>query len=150
MADRAEAAFDQVLEGLAGDRQLDVVRIENHLRSGRSADEIEEQYAGCDLILTTRLHGAILAARHAVPFIAIDQIKGGAKVASVLGRYSWPHVYPVDDLDPEQLLMVAESLIRSQNALVSVLQKEMRGGASRTLSALIAESRLVTSRSESR
>ena len=45
-------------EAASSNRQGTVVMIENHLvRSGKNADEIEAQYAECDLIVTSRFHG---------------------------------------------------------------------------------------------
>ena len=62
------------------DAQGEIKVIENHLvRSTESPDAIEAHYAECDLILTSRFHGAIESLRSGVPFIAIDQIKGGQK-----------------------------------------------------------------------
>ena len=76
-----------------------LVYIDTHLfNSGMQPDEIEHVFASCDVILTTRFHGAMIALRHRRPFIAIDQIQGGAKVWTLLSRLDWPDVYRVDDL----------------------------------------------------
>ena len=57
------------------------------LRSQRTPDDIEEQYAECDLVLMARVHGAIAALRQHVPFIALDQINNGAKVLPLLSGF---------------------------------------------------------------
>ena len=76
-----------------------VVDIENHLaRSNLTADGIEAIYADCDLILTSRFHGAITALRQGVPFVAIDHINGGAKVFDLLAPLGLKHVYKINDL----------------------------------------------------
>lgn len=91
-----------------------VVTIENHLqRSGKGPDDIERQYAECDLIVTSRFHGAITALRHGVPFVAIDQIRGGAKVHDLLADLGWPHVYEIDKLDEAELLDAVRRLAQS-------------------------------------
>jgi hypothetical protein len=61
-----------------------------------TAERIHRCFADAKLVITTRLHGALLALHHCTPFVAIDQIEGGRKVSSVLGRLPWDHVYPFD------------------------------------------------------
>lgn len=96
-------------------RRGHTLTIDNHLtRSGKTPDEIEQQYAACDLIITSRFHGAITAMRYGVPFIALDQIRGGAKVYSLLNDLGCRHVYRVDlleqvDLRPEMLSLTHEN-----------------------------------------
>lgn len=86
--------------------------INNHLvHSKQSPDEIEQRYAECDLILTSRFHGAIESLRFGVPFIAIDQIKGGAKVMMLLSNLGWKYTYNIDDINLESIAKVMSSLI---------------------------------------
>ena len=81
-----------------------VEHIETVVRKDNSVQHIHQSFADAKLIITTRLHGALLALHHRTPFIAIDQIKGGRKVTSVLKKVPWDHVYPfdVDDLTLEK------------------------------------------------
>jgi hypothetical protein len=89
-----------------------IIIIENHLqRSGLTQEAIESIYADCDLIITSRFHGAMVALRHIVPFIAIDQIKGGAKVLNLVGSMSWPYVYQVGDVDSSRVFSDATKLL---------------------------------------
>lgn len=89
-----------------------IVAIENHLqRSGLTPEAIEALYADCDLIITSRFHGAIMAMRHLVPFIAIDQIKGGAKVHNLVGATGWPFIYLAEKIDSDRLASDALKLI---------------------------------------
>lgn len=93
--------------------QGEITAIENHLvHSRESPDKIEQHYAECDLILTSRFHGAIEALRSGVPFIAIDQIKGGGKVMKLLSRLGWRHVYKVEDVNLDAIAQAASSLLR--------------------------------------
>lgn len=101
----AAGRHQQVHETLVATLQsLDaaVVEIDTRLdinRTGlRSAAAVESLIARCDYVVTTRLHGMVLALKHGVPAVVIDPIAGGAKVlrqAQVLG---WPVV-----MTPEQL-----------------------------------------------
>ncbi|NYE48230.1 hypothetical protein HDA32_003350 [Spinactinospora alkalitolerans] len=45
-----------------------------------------------DLVLTTRLHGLVLALRNGVPAIAVDPVIGGAKVSAQARAWGWPAV----------------------------------------------------------
>ena len=104
----AHEAANSVIEQLGGR----IVLIENHLRrSGLPQEGIEAQYADCDLIITSRFHGAVMALRHLVPFIAIDQIKGGAKVLNLVGATLWPYVYEARTANPARLVSIASRLL---------------------------------------
>jgi len=92
------------------------VAIENRLRlSPLNPDGIEAAYADCDLVITTRFHGAVCALRAGVPFIAIDQIAGGAKVSNLLGGLGWPHVYRADRTTAGEIAAAALALMESPN-----------------------------------
>lgn len=52
--------------------------------------------ARTDLVVTTRLHGLVLALRNGVPALAVDPVAGGAKVAAQGRAWNWP-VITVDD-----------------------------------------------------
>jgi polysaccharide pyruvyl transferase WcaK-like protein len=51
------------------------------------------------VVLTTRLHGLVLALAQGVPALAIDPISGGAKVASQAQALNWPASMTVDALE---------------------------------------------------
>ena len=78
---------------------LRTITIDTRLGPGNSVAQIEEQFRSVDLVLTTRMHGALYGLAHGKPVIAIDQIRGGAKVSELLKRVEWPLVYGVDDLN---------------------------------------------------
>jgi hypothetical protein len=132
----ARAAADHLLRS-AGGR---VETIENHLaRAGLSATDIEARYAGCDLVITTRFHGAMLAVRHGVPFVALDQIRGGGKVAPLLAARGWPHVLRVDRATEGDVARSATAALAV--AALPGLQAFRDGairGANRTLAAVTA------------
>jgi hypothetical protein len=130
----------RVVARLEAGRRVEVVEIEHHLvRAGRRPEEIEQAYAGCDLVVTSRFHGGVLALRNNVPFIAIDQIAGGAKVSALLGDRGWPHVYRADSIDSAHLCDVAANLTTEPpSAAVEQTAARLRAGAERTLDALEA------------
>jgi polysaccharide pyruvyl transferase WcaK-like protein len=56
-----------------------------------------------DLVITTRLHGLVLALKNGVPAIAIDPIPRGFKIEGQAHTVGWPVVLPVDGLTNERL-----------------------------------------------
>lgn len=97
--DRAHAAFDRLLAGrdLAVD-ELDT-RVDPRDTGIATAAAIETRLARADVVLSTRMHGMVLALKHGVPAVAIDPIPGGAKVSRQAAALGWPHCHRVDDLD---------------------------------------------------
>jgi hypothetical protein len=100
----AEAAVRRLLAA----REAAVVSIDTRLDENstglRTEREVESLIARTDLLVTTRLHGTVLALKNGVPALAIDPIAGGAKIkrqAEVLG---WPVVFTADALNDAALL----------------------------------------------
>jgi Polysaccharide pyruvyl transferase len=98
-----EAAIRRLLQG----RDLAVVDIDTRLdvnRNGmRTAAEVESVVARMDVVVTTRLHGLVLALKNGVPVVAVDPISGGAKVATQAAALGWPHAFTADRLDEQRL-----------------------------------------------
>jgi len=64
---------------------IEICHIDHKLKENAlSVSEYDQLYQSLDFVLTTRFHGAIMAVRNLIPFIAIDQIEGGMKVTSLL------------------------------------------------------------------
>lgn len=113
MWEETEAVFGEIVQAANRNGRVKVVTIENHLtRSGISPDEIERQYSTCDLVLTSRFHGAVTAMRKGVPFIAIDQIRGGAKIYDLLLDLGWPHIYKIDQVNVSDLIREGQMLLQ--------------------------------------
>ena len=51
-----------------------------------------------DAVVTTRLHGMVLALKNGVPALAIDPIAGGAKIKRQAETIGWPIVFTADKL----------------------------------------------------
>ncbi|MBE9168992.1 polysaccharide pyruvyl transferase family protein [Pleurocapsales cyanobacterium LEGE 06147] len=74
----------------------------------RNAAEVESLIACMDVVITTRLHGTVLALKNGVPVIAIDAIAGGAKVSRQAKTIGWSNVFSVDNLSDEMLAKAFE------------------------------------------
>jgi hypothetical protein len=97
--DEAHAAFDRLLSSReAAAFAVDTV-LDPRAPGRRAAAEVQALLARADVVLTTRLHGLVLALAQGVPALAVDPIPGGAKVASQARVLSWPASMTVDALD---------------------------------------------------
>lgn len=67
-------------------------------RHAATPSELEAAVQRLDLVVTTRLHGLVLALRNGVPALAVDPVAGGAKVAAQARAWGWPAVI----VTPEQ------------------------------------------------
>lgn len=89
--DVANAAIEKLLNS----REAAIVPIDTRLDAKnqgglRSPAEIESLIARMDAVVTTRLHGTVLALKCGVPAIAIDPIAGGAKIRRQVETIGWP------------------------------------------------------------
>ncbi|MET8556570.1 polysaccharide pyruvyl transferase family protein [Streptomyces sp. NPDC004959] len=58
----------------------------------------------CDLVVTTRLHGLVLALRSGVPALAVDPVRGGgAKLSAQARALRWPALVPAEEARPDVL-----------------------------------------------
>ncbi|MGH2905087.1 MAG: polysaccharide pyruvyl transferase family protein [Solirubrobacteraceae bacterium] len=65
----------------------------------RTAAEVEALIARADVVLTTRLHGLVLALAQGVPALAVDSVPGGAKVIAQARALAWPAAMTIGDID---------------------------------------------------
>jgi hypothetical protein len=63
-------------------------------RSPATAAQVEAVIARADVVVTTRLHGLVLALKQGVPVLAVDPVAGGAKVAAQAAACGWPVLLP--------------------------------------------------------
>jgi hypothetical protein len=59
-------------------------------RSYRTPAQLESVIARLDVVVTTRLHGLVLALKNGIPALAVDPVAGGAKVAAQAAAWGWP------------------------------------------------------------
>jgi polysaccharide pyruvyl transferase WcaK-like protein len=64
---------------------------------------VQALIARADVVLTTRLHGLVLALAQGVPAVAVDPICGGAKVLAQARVLDWPACLTVDALEDAAL-----------------------------------------------
>jgi hypothetical protein len=99
----AEAALNAFLNG----QQAALVPIDTaipHNKGGlRTPAEVEALIKKMDLVITTRLHGTVLALKNGVPVIPIDPIAGGAKITQQVKTIGWPLIFNAESLDPKEL-----------------------------------------------
>lgn len=99
----ANAAIDRLLAS----REVSIVEIDTRLDVNttglRTPREIESLLARMDVVVTTRLHGMVLALKNGVPAIAIDPEAGGAKIKRQAETIGWPVMFTADSVTDEAL-----------------------------------------------
>ena len=101
MTQHANAAIGRLLDThevsvVPIDTRLDVEDGLGNTTGLRSPSEIESLVARMDIVVTTRLHGMVLALKNGVPVIAIDPQAGGAKIQRQAREIAWPAIFNVD------------------------------------------------------
>lgn len=109
LAERAE----HLLTGAAGRFAFETVPFTTVLGGRRTAEDVLAAIRSVDVVLTTRLHGSLLALAEGKPVVAIDQIAGSAKLMPVIGRIGWRHAMPVDAASEERVDAMLRSFLDS-------------------------------------
>jgi hypothetical protein len=103
----AHQVANDAIHRLVNSREMSAVAIDTRLDINgtglRTPREIESLIARMDIVLTTRLHGTVLALKNGVPVIAIDPVAGGAKIRWQAETVGWPLVFAADTLTDEIL-----------------------------------------------
>lgn len=90
------AQVDAAIRAALVARELAVVPIDTRLDENASGlhtpAQVESLIAKMDVVITTRLHGMVLALKNGVPAVVVDPIAGGAKVFRQARAVGWPHV----------------------------------------------------------
>jgi hypothetical protein len=91
---------NEALKRLVAARELSAVPIDTRLDINstglRTPAEVESLIARMDVVLTTRLHGTVLALKNGVPAIAIDPFAGGAKIRRQAETIGWPLIFTAE------------------------------------------------------
>ena len=101
--DQANAAIEILLKSQHAAAISIDTQLGNNSGGLRNAAEVVSVIAKMDVIVTTRLHGLVLALRSGVPALAVDPIAGGAKIAAQAKAIGWPVVFTADQLDADEL-----------------------------------------------
>jgi hypothetical protein len=103
LTDLTDPAIDALLDA----RHAAVVTIDTRLDVNevglRTPVEVESLIARTDTLVTTRLHGLVLALKNGVPVVAIDPEAGGAKLVRQAQTVGWPICFTADALHPDAL-----------------------------------------------
>lgn len=73
-----------------------------------NAAQFESICSRLDVMLTTRLHGMVLALKNGIPTIAIDPVSGGDKVTSQAHKLGWDAVFDPDLVSDTELQSALE------------------------------------------
>jgi Polysaccharide pyruvyl transferase len=107
-----DAVANAAIDRLTASREMAVIPIDTRLDANstglRSPAEIESILARMDVVITTRLHGMVLALKNGVPVIAIDPEPGGAKIIRQAETIGWPIAYAADAVDDQMLQRALE------------------------------------------
>lgn len=99
-------AANAAIAALLSTRQLATVSIDTRLddlvhggnASGlRSTAEIETLISRMDVVVTTRLHGLVLALKHGIPVVAIDPGNDGNKICHQAEAVGWPAAFALHE-----------------------------------------------------
>jgi Polysaccharide pyruvyl transferase len=103
----AHKVANNAIHRLVASREMSAVAIDTRLDTNstglRTASEVESLIARMDVILTTRLHGTVLALKNGVPAVAVDPVARGGKVLRQAETIDWPLVFAADELTDEAL-----------------------------------------------
>lgn len=106
------------LQRLIASRDMAVVSIDTRLDENstglRSSAQIESLIARMDVVLTTRLHGTVLALKNGVPVVAIDAVAGGAKVLQQCRTLGWPSIFTADSVTDADLARAFEHCLTQE------------------------------------
>jgi hypothetical protein len=124
--DKARAAIDR----LVASRPMATVHIDTRLDANitglRSPGEVESLIARMDVVVTTRLHGLVLALKNGVPAVAIDPIARGAKLSRQAAALGWPWCFEADVDDVRLREAFAHCLTRAARRKTRVCTERAR------------------------
>lgn len=114
MHEEVGGAIERLLEA----RKMAIIEIDTRLdedRHGlRTPDEVEAMIASTDLVITTRVHGLVMALRNSIPALVIDPIAGGAKVRRQAEAVGWPIAINADQISAPLLEEAFDRCLREE------------------------------------
>lgn len=119
--DRLDEVHDRILAVL-GDRGCAAIALDTRVDPAlspiapdvRSSAELASLLRRMDAVVSTRLHGLVLALKHGVPAVAIDPVVGGAKVRRQAQALGWPLVLTADEADEDRLHAALDRCLEPQ------------------------------------
>ena len=114
-------------------------------RTSLSPMELGSKFGTVELVITSRLHGALLALQHGVPALVIDQIDHGGKVSEVMRRVGWPWVFRTGGVEVSELAAATQFLLNNGAAEdVAIARDNASKEASAACDSLVSTLRYVT------
>ncbi|HEY8596251.1 MAG TPA: polysaccharide pyruvyl transferase family protein [Devosiaceae bacterium] len=104
-------AAEKALRQLAVEKALTPLQVDTKLIPTNRPADIGQAFAAADIVLTTRMHGALIGLSSCRPVVAVDQIPGTGKVTAVLKKIGWPFVFSAETLDPQVLSASYDALV---------------------------------------
>ena len=121
---------NRAIARLVASRAMAAVTIDTRLDVNatglRSAAEVESVIARMDVVVTTRLHGLVLAIKNGIPAVAVDPIGKGAKVLRQARALGWRAVFTADALTDLDLNAAFEWAL-TEDARIAVRECRERG-----------------------
>jgi hypothetical protein len=115
-------------------------RLDKNVSGLDSAAQIESVIARMDVVLTTRLHGTVLAIKNGVPALVVDAVIGGGKVRRQADAIGWPCVLAVESTTDEALQHAFRFCLSEEaRKLAKACAARARAGIERVRSEFIAE-----------
>lgn len=103
----AHEKVNSIIREFLSNKEASVVEIDTRLDTNftglRSSAEVESLIAKMDLVITMRLHGAVLAIKNGIPPIVIDPHMRPAKVMRQAETVAWPVKFTGADLTHQKL-----------------------------------------------
>lgn len=101
-------SVNEAIRRLLVAREVSVVEIDTRLDTTnfaglRSPAEVESLVARMDVIITTRLHGMVLALKHGIPSLVLDTLANGGKVRRQAETLGWPVIFTAAALNDHDL-----------------------------------------------
>ena len=124
--DRVHELFHELLApGVFAVVNVDT-RLDVNATGLRTPQEVEAVIARTDVIVTTRLHGLVLALKNGVPALAVDPIHGGAKVKRQAQAIGWPWCFEPSVELPELRAALRECLTKDGRQLAVDVARRSR------------------------
>jgi hypothetical protein len=101
------ADVHRTMERAMGNADVAVIelgtRVEPRAVAGGDLRSVEAALCRTDSVVTTRLHGLVLALRRGVPAVAVDPVPGGAKVTRQARALHWPAILTDEEITEDRI-----------------------------------------------
>jgi hypothetical protein len=138
----AHARANAALRRLPAGREAATVEIDTRLDENttglRTPAEVESLLARMDVVLTTRLHGMVLALKRGVPAVVVDPVAGGAKITRQAQTIGWPYVFAADATDEDLSAALDECLAAPARERARACAERARARLAETRAAFLA------------